>query len=63
MLAYYMFVIMLYFIYCLLLFIPEDRSWSCARAIFIKIKTDLSSCLRHPFGYVLFYTLKFPNGF
>jgi hypothetical protein len=29
----------------------------------IQIKTDLSSCLCHPFGYVLFYTLKLPNGF
>jgi hypothetical protein len=29
----------------------------------IQIKADLSSCLRHPFGYVLFYTLKLPNGF
>jgi hypothetical protein len=27
------------------------------------IKIDLSSHLRHPFGYVLFYTLKLPNGF
>jgi hypothetical protein len=33
-----------------------------ARAILVKIKTDLSSCLRHPFGYVLFYALKLPNG-
>jgi hypothetical protein len=30
---------------------------------FIRIKTDLSSCLRHLFGYVLFYVLKLPNGF
>jgi hypothetical protein len=29
----------------------------------IQTKTDLSSCLRHPFGYVLFYALKLPNGF
>jgi hypothetical protein len=29
----------------------------------IQIKTDLSSCLRHPFGYVLFYALKLLNGF
>jgi hypothetical protein len=54
---------MLYLIYYLLLFILEDRSWFRARAILFKIKTDLSSCLRHPFGYVLFYVLKFPNGF
>jgi hypothetical protein len=46
-----------------LLFILEDRSWLCARAIFVQVKTDLSSRLRHPFGYVLFYTLKLPNGF
>jgi hypothetical protein len=31
--------------------------------IFIQIKTDLSSCLRHLFGYVTFCTLKLPNGF
>jgi hypothetical protein len=29
----------------------------------IQIKTDLSSCSRHLFGYVLFYVLKLPNGF
>jgi hypothetical protein len=29
----------------------------------IQIKVDLSSCLRHPFGYVLFYALKLSNGF
>jgi hypothetical protein len=29
----------------------------------IQTKTDLSSCLRHLFGYVLFYALKLPNGF
>jgi hypothetical protein len=29
----------------------------------IQINTDLSSCLRRLFGYVLFYALKFPNGF
>jgi hypothetical protein len=29
----------------------------------IKTKTDLSSCIHHPFGYVLFYALKLPNGF
>jgi hypothetical protein len=31
--------------------------------IFIQIKIDLSSRLRHLFGYVTFYTLKLPNGF
>jgi hypothetical protein len=25
---------------------------------FVQIKIDLSSCLRHPFGYVLSYALK-----
>jgi hypothetical protein len=29
----------------------------------IQTKADLPSCLRHPFGYVLFYALKLPNGF
>jgi hypothetical protein len=27
----------------------------------IKTKTDLSSCLHHPFDYALFYVLKLPN--
>jgi hypothetical protein len=31
--------------------------------IFIQIKTDPSSCLRHLFGYVTFYLLKLPNSF
>jgi hypothetical protein len=31
--------------------------------VFVQIEIDLSSCLRHPFGYILFYTLKLPNGF
>jgi hypothetical protein len=30
---------------------------------FVQIMTDLSSCLRYLFGYVLFYVLKLPNGF
>jgi hypothetical protein len=30
---------------------------------FVQIKIDLSSWLHHPFGYVLFYTLKLPYGF
>jgi hypothetical protein len=30
---------------------------------FAKIEIDLSSCLHHPFGYVMFCTLKLPNGF
>jgi hypothetical protein len=29
----------------------------------IQIKTDLSSYLHHPFGYVMFCTLKLPNDF
>jgi hypothetical protein len=32
-------MIMLYFIYCLSLFIIEDRSWLRARAISIQTKT------------------------
>jgi hypothetical protein len=36
MLVYYMFTIMLYFIYYLLLFIMEDRSWFRARAFLSK---------------------------
>jgi hypothetical protein len=31
--------------------------------IFVQIKTDLSSCLRHLFVCVTFYSLKLPNGF
>jgi hypothetical protein len=30
---------------------------------FVQEKADLSSCLRHPFGYVLFCALKLLNGF
>jgi hypothetical protein len=63
MLVYYMFMIMLYFIYCLLLFIMEDRSWLRARAILFKQRLIFSSCLHHLFGYVVFCTLKLPNGF
>jgi hypothetical protein len=29
----------------------------------IQTKTDISSCIRRPFGYVLFYVLKLPNDF
>jgi hypothetical protein len=29
----------------------------------IQIKTDLLSCLHHPFGYALFHALKLPNDF
>jgi hypothetical protein len=34
----------------------------CASNV-VQTKIDLSSCLRHQFGYVLFYALKLPNGF
>jgi hypothetical protein len=30
---------------------------------FVYTEIDLSSRLHHPFGYVMFCTLKFPNGF
>jgi hypothetical protein len=36
MIVHYMSVIMLYFIYCLLLLIIEDRLWSCAREMLFK---------------------------
>jgi hypothetical protein len=29
----------------------------------IQTKTDLSSCICHPFGYVLFYVFKAPKWF
>jgi hypothetical protein len=34
----------------------------CASNV-VQTKTDLSPCLRHQFGYVLFYAIKLPNGF
>jgi hypothetical protein len=33
------------------------------QAQFYPNKDRFLSCLRHPFGYVLFCTLKLPNGF
>jgi hypothetical protein len=34
-----------------------------AHVHFIQIKTDLSSCLRHLFGYVTLWASKIPNDF
>jgi hypothetical protein len=44
----------------LLLFILENRS--CPRASNdVKTKTDLLSCLRHAFGYILVLCFKAPE--
>jgi hypothetical protein len=61
MLVYYIFMIML-LLYSVIVAYHEDRSRPCVRAIFIQIKTGLSSCLRNLFGYVTFLHFKAPNG-
>jgi hypothetical protein len=42
---------------------PRGSVMALCTCNFVQIKTDLSSCLCHPFGYVPFYALKFLNGF
>jgi hypothetical protein len=41
-------------------FILDNQLWSCAALLF-RIKIDLSSCLRHAFGYILFTCFKAPE--
>jgi hypothetical protein len=62
MLVYYIFMTM-FLLHFVIVVYHEDRSRPCARVIFIQIKTDLSSCPRHLFGYVIFLHFKAPNAF